>query len=206
MHFEGPTAADIRNIRALNQSFLAATGPLAADRPLSLAERGHLASAPFLLFSLREQDSDYWDAVLRAGPQVDLVDTAPGEAIRRLQTAALGFVWQLARRNAYVARLVCGASPGWCERLAEQTLMGLVDSAADRADLLIARFDAADPMMQRLLNGGIRGRRRQRRMFQHLALQTMLTGQAAAPYGRLRAAACGMRPVSRRVAEHRRKV
>ena len=206
MHFEGPTAGDIRNIQALNRSFLFATGTSTMDRPLSAREIGCLASAPFLLFSLREQEPDYWEALLRSGPQADLVDPVPAAPVHRLQTAALGFLWQLVRRNPYVARLVCGAPPGWCERIAETTLVTLLDSAADRADLLLPRFEADDPVMQRMLDAGLRSKRRLRRMFQHLALQTMLTEQSAAPYHRMRAAACGMRSLPGRVAERRRKV
>ena len=208
MRFEGPTAGDMTNIRALNRAFLVAAGPAVSDRPLSPPESGLLASAPFLLFSLREQDAAYWDSVLSGGPQFDLVEVTPTGPLRRLQAAALAYVWQLARQNPYVARLVCGAPPQWCERLGERTLMELLDVAAYRADLLVPRFDADDPVMQRLLEGGTRGQRRLRRMAQHLALQTMLTERASARYRRLPAAACSIRPVPRRVGEsaNRRKV
>ena len=84
--------------------------------------------------------------------------------------------------------------------LAQQVLVSVAGA--------IERFDADDLVMRRLLEGGTRGEGRLRRMAQHLALQTMLTEQAPASYRRLRAAACSIRPVPRRVGESgsRRKV
>lgn len=201
MSFEGPTPGDIVNINALNRAYLGAARLTIDARPLSATEVRRLASAPFLLFSLREQESDYWDVVFAADKQGDLIDERVAGPMRRLQTAALGFIWQLSRRNAYVARIVCGAPAGWCERLAEATLMGLLESAACRPDLVVPRFGDEDPVMQRLLQNGIRGERRLQRMSQHLALQVILTGSSLTPHRRLRAAACDIRPVPRRVAE-----
>ena len=201
MDYAGPTTDDMANINALNQSFLAAVADSSADafglaaiRRMSAAERARLASAPFLLFSLREQDDDYWRQLLSEDPQLDLIDSnqCPDTQIRQLQVAGLGFLWQLARRNPYTARLVCGASVAWCEQLARLTLVGLLRRVGQRGDLLQLRLADNDIVWRRLLEHAGHSSYSARRAACHSALQAMLTHRSAPPRSRLPAAACAM--------------
>jgi len=208
MDYKGPTEDDLANIRALNRYFLVAIaetdgeafGELATRR-LSDSQRARLAGAPFLLFSFREQDSDYWQHVLSDDPQIDLGEShdLPSEKLRHLQVAGLGFLWQLARRNPYVTRIVSGAPVSWCEQLARATLARLLDRAASRSDLLCARFADEDNIWRRLLDSGVHAQRSLRRMSHHCALQVLLTRGRAVQHDVVSAAACNMQnPVRRR--------
>ena len=118
MDYQGPTAEDLRNIRALNIAFLRASnggdGALQngiTSRPLTEMQIRRLGEAPFLLFSFREQDAEFWTRILADEPQQDFLQPVlhPGGQLHELQVAGLGFVWQLSRRNPYVARLACAA-------------------------------------------------------------------------------------------------
>lgn len=208
MDYKGPTEDDLANIRALNRYFLVAItetdseafGELATRR-LTDSQLVRLAGAPFLLFSLREQDSDYWQHVLSDDPQLDLSESGafPNEKVRHLQVAGLGFLWQLARRNAYVTRVVSGAPVSWCEQLAGSTLARLLDRAATRSDLLCARFADEDYIWRRLLDSGIHAQRSLRRTSHHCALQVLLTRGREPHHDVVSAAACSMQnPVKRR--------
>ena len=206
MHYQGPTASDIANIQALNQSYLQSVERTLKGDPSSGWRR--LGTLPFLLFSLREHDRDYWNRVLTVDRQADLLEVKASESRLKLQAAALGFLWQLSRQNPYAARLATGAPPGWCERLAATTLVELLLRAASRDDLIVPRFTNDDRLMQRLLRGDGSGTRQMQRMSRNLALQTLLTGQRWGRYRRLPAAACNMRSSTRRVVDRsdRRKV
>jgi len=202
MQYQGLTPDDLANINALNRCFLVAmadsgargSGVLAIGH-LSQLQFARLAIAPFLLFSFREQDSDYWQRILADDPQVDLLDSSdpPGEKIRQLQMAGLGFLWQLSRRNPYAVRIVSGAPASWCERLAGLTLVSLLDHAAMRSDLLGIRFRDDDNVWRRLLGNGLSSRRSLRLTSQHCALQALLTRGQQTQYNRLPAAACRIR-------------
>lgn len=209
MEYLGPTTDDLANIRALNRYFLgvvsesdtAVFAGIAAKR-LTEEQRLWLASAPFLLFSLREQDDDYWQCILTDDPQIDLIDSgnAPDEKIGQLQMAGLGFLWQLVRRNAYAARIISGAPVSWCEHLAGLTLLSLLQRAAWRGDLLRIRFPDEDNVWRRLLGHGVSSRRQIRLISHHAALQAMLTRGQESHYDRLSAAACSVQtPVKRDV-------
>lgn len=201
MEYQGPTAGDLANIRALNRCFLEAIiGPrpecedtLGAD-PLTETQVARLASAPFLLFSFRERDDDYWERALSDDAQLDLVDSvvSPDEQVREFQAAALAFLWQLVRRNPYAARLVCGATVSWCERLAEQTLIALLQKVATRRDLTRVRFHTRKGIWRRMLASSKSASHQARLASQHCALQAMLTRRNAERYERLPAAACNM--------------
>lgn len=202
MEYQGPTPGDLANVRALNRCFLGAasaagTGErfaaLGAER-LTETQRARLASAPFLLFSFREQDEQYWQHVLDDDAQMELVDaTHPAvEKIRQLQVAGLGFLWQLVRRNPYSARIVCGASVSWCERLAEQTLVRLLERVSMRGDLTRMRFENNTAVWRRLMGNGLGPGYQARLASQHCALQAMLTAAAESPVARLPAAACAV--------------
>ncbi len=200
MEYRGPMPGDLANIHALNRLFLAGVSTpgrserfaaLGADR-LTGTEIARLASAPFLLFSFRERDEEFWRRALGDDAQMDLVDvTAPAdEKTHQLQVAGLGFLWQLVRRNPYVARIVSGASVSWCERLAEQTLVRLLQRVAMRGDLTRIRFEDNEDVWRRLLSDGIGAGYQARLASQHLALQAMLTHVDPTPGRRLAAAAC----------------
>lgn len=210
MDYEGPTADDLANVNALNGAFLRTSNGVegAAGRGLSTlrltdTQMQRLAAAPFLLFSLREHDSEYWQRVLVDDGQPDLLDRTrpPGDAIQELQVAGLGFLWQLSRRNPFAARIICGAPVVWCERLADVTLVSLLNRVAHREDLLVPRFAGEHFVWIRLLQSGVSPKRHLQLMSQQLALQAMLTRAQSARYDRVQAAACGLRTPAQRVAE-----
>jgi len=209
MDYKGPTEDDLANIRSLNRYFLGAIaetdgeafGELATRR-LTDSQLTRLAGAPFLLFSFREQDSDYWQRVLSDDPQIELNDSRdlPSEKVRHLQVAGLGFLWQLARRNPYVTRVASGAPVSWCEQLAGCTLARLLDRAAARSDLLCARFAHEDTIWRRLLDSGVHAQRSLRRTSHHCALQVLLTRGREVHHEVVSAAACSMQDPVRRSA------
>jgi len=207
MDYKGPTHDDLVNIRALNRYFLRAISGTDIDTFGELAERrltdsqlAHLASAPFLLFSFREQDSDYWQRLLSDDPQLELIDSAalPSEKVRHLQVAGLGFLWQLSRRNPYVSRVVSGAPASWCELLTGSTLAKLFDRAATRGDLLCPRFAGEDSIWRRLLDSGVHAKRSLRRTSHHCALQALLTRGQRVHSEVISVAACGTQNPARR--------
>jgi len=202
MEYEGLTNDDLANIHALNLSFLIAVSGSAAAGFGEIARRRHtdsqltrLAGAPFLLFSFREQDDDYWRRVLEDDPQIDLIDSGNprDEKIGQLKVAGLSFLWQLVRRNPYAARIVSGAPVGWCDRLSGLTLVDLLQKAAARGDLLRLRFPDEAAIWRRLLENGSGSRRQARLASHHSALQALLTRAPESHYNRLSAAACRIR-------------
>lgn len=202
MEYQGPTQSDLANVKALNRAFLVAISGADAAVFAAFAEQrlhplrlARLASAPFLLFSFREQDNDYWMRMLEENPQIDLIDSAelPDAPIRQVQIAGLAFLWQLARRNPYAARIVTGASVNWCERLAGLTLVSVLARIAPRGDLLGARFADDDPVWRRLLGNGSSSKRHLRQSSQQSALQALLTRGEKWHYNPVQAAACTIR-------------
>lgn len=203
MEYEGLTQDDLVNVRALNRRWLRMRQDDAAcDAPLADKRLERLAAAPFLLFSFREQDADLWQALLRHDRQQDLLrrgKTASAE-LRALQAAGLAFLWELARRNPYVARVVSGAPLSWCEQIASSTLIRVLESTA-HCIVLESRFDDASSLYRRLLNHGGSARQKTRVFAQIGALQAMLTSATLVPYRRFPAAACGMPRAAERVAD-----
>ena len=178
MDYQGLTAGDLDDVRDLNRAWLRLTG-----RP----ER--LAGAPFLLFSFREHDAVLWERLLADGVQRDLFSdrwSASGE-VYDLQAAGLAFLWELSRRNPYVARIVGGAPLDWCRRIASETICQVLACARYR-DLLERRLPRGAPVYERV-------------SAQMAALQTMLTVGVDPNADRLPAAACRMRRPVRRVAD-----
>ncbi|NNC57298.1 MAG: hypothetical protein HKO12_07045 [Woeseiaceae bacterium] len=202
MEYQGPTPDDLANIKALNRLFLAAVstsasqrfGPVAASQ-LTELQQARLADVPFLLFSFREYDTEFWQRILSDESQIDLIDSGdpPGQEIRQLQAAGLAFLWQLVQRNPYAARLVSAAPVSWCERLSDLTLVGLLRRAAMRGDLLQLRFRDEEAIWRRLLGNGISPTRQARLTSHHSALQAMLTSEPELAYNRVSAAACRIR-------------
>jgi hypothetical protein len=218
MKYRGPLPADYQNVEALNAAFIRLllrpgqrSDTLLAGLPesqrsrlrgLTVLQRERLARTPFLLFSLRESDSRYWEQLFRYEPSAGLFD-APQEqpvAEAELLGAALGFLWQLARDNAYAARLVCGASLHWCEQLAEQPLLKAVRSAA-RADVMRLRRESDALWWHKLLYVGVASERPVRRAARISALQRMLTEGVELPRAPAALAASRIRRPSLKVAE-----
>lgn len=206
MDYSVPTARDLADVHSLNYALLKAMRGRDGDdlqKALPASCRGllvaltdlqveRLAAAPFLLFSLHEQDNDYWQELLDSDPHGDLfsVNDRPVADRSRIIAAAIGFAWQLARRDAYVARLVCGASLEWCQRLAARPLVEVLGRAANRADLLLPRLADDESFWRRLLGAGVSADLNVRNAVQLAALQIILTGLDLRQRRRLPSAAC----------------
>jgi hypothetical protein len=210
MEFEGPTGDDLENIRALNRVYLELlnnAGEFARydSRRLSTGQIDCLAAAPFLLCSFREHDSACWDQLLGEDPQLPLqpVPSPASAALREVQIAGLGFLWQLARRNPYAARMNSGAPLSWCERMASVTLVHLLERTAARGDLMSLRLGDRPHIWRRLLNGSNSRAHDLRAAARCSALHALLTDRRSARYAPLAAAACKMPAPAQRVAEHR---
>ena len=106
MEYPGLTPDDLANVRELNRLWLRLT-----------RRDERLAAAPFLLFSISEHDAELWERLLAGGGQHELFADrlAGGGKLYGLQATALGFLWELSRRNPYVARIIGGAplTPAW---------------------------------------------------------------------------------------------
>ena len=211
MDYEGPTADDLDNVRALNRCFLELYSGSGApgcgglgSRRLPEAELKRLSAAPFLLFSFHESDGELWGRVLGDDPQLDLCSTAgPRDMrLRELTATALSFIWQLSRRNPFAARVISGAPVTWCLQLANVTLMTLAKCVAGRADMLVPRFHDRDDVWRRLLGSGVSARRQLQLMSHQSAMQFMLTRQHKG-HERLAAAACRFGGPKHRVADTR---
>ena len=201
MEYPGPSDDDFANVRALNAAFLAGLkehrfelrdegdsllqGLVAALSPVQI-ER--LSGTPFLLFTLHENRPDYWDALFAADTAADLFAPRGSSSCHELVAGAIGFLWRLAGDNPYTARVVSGAPLGWCERLAAEPLIEVLQSATCSRDLVAPRFPADSSMWQKLLGAGVSTDEQVRRAAQLAALQSMLTGVPHAP--EVRAAAC----------------
>ncbi|MEQ8206941.1 MAG: hypothetical protein RIA65_12245 [Woeseia sp.] len=217
MDYLGPQHADYTNVRALNRAFLDLLADLLRAQGLchGLApglferlqaqrslQRERLASAPFLLFSLREADGEFWDGLFVSCRERDLFASAPSDqAVNRLVTASVAYLWQLARQNAYAARVICGASLHWCEQIAEQSLMDIVQAAAC-ADVLRLRSPADSALWHKLLDDATSGERAVRDAARITALQRVLTDGAGQRTQRPALAARSFQPQAFRVADN----
>jgi hypothetical protein len=206
MDFSGPEPADFRNVRSLNYEFLSCLRSPSAGIDLrrqmaaelgtiisSLTDRHveRLSATPFLLFSLRERDPDYWSFLSTDEPNRDLLSTVRStDELGQLAAAGLGFLWQLAQRNPYAARLVSGATLSWCEQLADRTLFRVMQRMAGRPDLLRPRRVADAGFWLKLLGPGLSSDQDVRTAAQLSALQSILTEDSATRYRALPAAAC----------------
>jgi len=223
MDFPGPEVADLANVYTLNLGFLellrthdgslagantAAEGVLANLTALSIARADRVAQSPFLLFALAEAEDRRWAILFDGNEQHDLIDEMhrPADAAALLAAATLGFLWELARRNPYAARLVSGASLGWCEQLADSAPLRLFQFAARESNLLAPRLATHALFWEKLLGAGTSNESEVRRSAQLCALQTVLTRNSGERYRPLRAAACRMPAPSLRVADQGRKL
>lgn len=186
--YPGPNPDDYANVLALNTAFIKAAFEMKGP------QRGRLAAAPFLLFSFRERDMDWWDEALVENLQEDLM-AAPeldNPQLQRIQIAALSFLWHLARRNPYATRIITGANVSWCEKITDLPLVTLLDRIGARGDVMQSRLDNSNRFGGRLLGDGTSSRRTVRRSSQLVALQSLLTQATFDNYTRLPAAACAM--------------
>lgn len=209
MEFEPPDPADLANVYSLNRAFLElviggaaarrllrALPPEASERLplLGPLARERLAGAPFLLFSLGDDEHERWQAVFDGNRCDDLfsdLERAP-DAEAGLVSAALGFLWQLAKRRPYVTRVISGADAEWCQRLAECTLLDLMRHAAASRGLLRFQLAGDRSFWRRLMAAGTSDDRATRDTARLSALQTLLTRRAQPVRQRLAAAACAM--------------
>ena len=206
MDFTGPEAADLINVRCLNMAFLEYLGGPQGEQlrqalPASLrpavaamTERHikRLAAVPFLLLSLSESEDAYWDRLLVDRPVRDLFAATHKhiDPLGQISSAALGFLWQLARKNAYATRLVSGGSLHWCEQLASCTLLSVLQCGVENQELIGPRLSNNTVFWHRLLGAGLSSEAEVRRAAHLCALQTMLTPADAAGRQRFRTAAC----------------
>lgn len=206
MDYPAPDPADLSEVHALNRAFLdyatAGAAPLMTELPPTARERlaacdprgrERVSRCPFLLFSISEDDEQLWERCFAGERQHDLLASParPGEAEVQVACAALGLVWQLARRDPYAARVLCGASLEWCERIADAALMDLVRFAATRRELLHFR-QAGDAAFWSQLAKAASDVRQVRRTARIACLQRLLTGIDVRRFERLRTAACAM--------------
>ena len=200
MEYSGLTPDDLDNVRALNAAWLR-SGHGGAPR---LSARGieRLASTPFLLFTLHEHEQERWVQLLAVPRQRDLLHDrdVPADEKRSLQAAGLAFLWELSRRNPYAARVVSGASHGWCRLITSVTLVQLLQYTADH-DLIAPRADPESAVERRLLQSGGSQPRAVREAAQLSAMQAMLTGCRSAHHDNLRAAACRTLAPMREIAD-----
>ena len=191
--YPGPRQDDYANVLALNTAFIKATSDLKGP------QRGRLAATPFLVFSLREDDIDWWRLALADVRQRDMIDTAEQQNsdLRCVQTATLSFLWQLAQRNAYAVRVISGASIAWCEMISELALLTLLDRMGARGDLIQSRLQVPGEIGERLMGCGASSSAILRRSSQVCALQTLLTRASSDPVARMPSAACNLSGTAR---------
>lgn len=190
MAFSGPEMSDYDNVVSLNMAWLNLLQRESRLRgglvglPESLRGRitnlsrqqiDRLAATPWLLFSFREGDDRYWTRVLAGSPERDLFAAGSADDVDILISAGLGFIWQLARRNPYALRLICGASVYWTERIAEQTFYGLLEAVRASGDTPSARKGSQRDLWRKLLSSGVSREGVSRHAAQVSALQAILT-------------------------------
>jgi len=190
MGFSGPDTTDYENVLALNHAWLElaqrdsglrrgldAMPDKLRERMTSLtnSQTARLARTPFLLFSFRETDEAYWTNTLVDRPGADLFDIRPTDDADTLISAALGFIWQLARRNPYALRVICGATLYWSERIAELTFFELLDAVRATGDPPVARFGMHADLWRKLLGSGVSRQMLSCHAAQMTALQSILT-------------------------------
>lgn len=169
--YRAPDANDYKNVLALNAAFLEASSTLKGP------QRGRLARAPFLLFSLRESEVMWWERALADQVQEDFLSATQTQnlELRQIQNSAVSFLSGVARRSPYVARVVSGATIEWCEKIRDIPLLTLMDRVATRDDLFVTRIDPSTASGLRLLTNGTSSNRALRRYSHLCVLQSLLT-------------------------------
>ncbi len=134
MQYPCPERAYLDEIRALNSVFLdvcahapAPDGVPARIASLTVTQRELLSDAPFLLFSLQEDQASLWDRLFVAEP--DILDEPTPSKWVPITTAAIAFLWHLAKRAPHDARLFAALSSSMSYRLAEHALISVTHRA-----------------------------------------------------------------------------
>lgn len=222
MQYQCPGPAELANVFVLNSAFIAwqrsmspgraqaaGTGPGIPARLAALdgAQRERLARTPFLLMSLGEDDELRWQSLFSEQKTRDLLQCIQlhDETASRIIAAGLGFLWQLAQRNPYAARLVSGASLDWCEKLSGCTLMDLIARGLEDHTLLAPRMADQSDLWDRLLTAGVSDRRQVRLAARVATLQTVLIQRPLQPYRPVAAAARRISPARTRGSQTRMK-
>ena len=220
MDYEGLEPADLANVEALNRAFLlwlrdpskrtirdAEVASLARRlSTLNECEIARLSRTPFLLMSIQDRDERRWRAVFENRCSADLFDGScrPGRQESSILMATLGFLWSMARRNPYAARLVSGTSLEWCDQLAGRPVMEVFEHAAQFSPPVPRRADDSD-FWRKLIDAGTSIRKDVRLAARISALHTTITRSAAkTTTGPVAVAACDMPPVSMQVTDRRR--
>ena len=218
MSFDGPVGSDYDNVASLNSAWLTmlrtersllrgldkCPGPVQKRLiDLTRPEVRRLAETPFLLFSFRERDVHYWDEILERKAEPGLFRSNVSEPVDTLISAALGFIWQLANRNPYALRLICGASLYWCERIGELTFFDLLDAVRNAGDVPLLRHARQELLWKKLLHQGASADSHIRRAAQFAALQSVLTDPQPGPAMTWRTAARKIGSSEIRIAEVR---
>ena len=206
MDFLGPDASDLADVKRLNITFLEylasargarlrSTLPLRLRPAVKAMTHRHiqrLATAPFLLASCRELDTNLWQLDTDSPQTQDLFLQFNGTTrlASQIAGATLAFLWQLSRRNSYAARMVSGAAPGWCEQLADTSLFVVLQRANSEPDLMAPRRADDEAFWYRLLGAGLSSNVDICRAAHLSALQTVLTSVSAGGVRRFRSAAC----------------
>ena len=216
MDYKPPEPADLANVRALNATFLDACRHPEHGRAVGVPPPGlqaawgdpraldRLHRCPFMLLSIAENDAGRWARLFdrAGGSKPDLVDAmGPTLGAPPVLLAAAGFLWQLAHRRPYAARVISGASLAWCERLSGCTLVDVFRFVTAEPDLLGYRNADNAAFWQRLLLSATCSEISVRRAARTAALQMLLTGIPAGAYRPMAAAACSMPAPASRVAE-----
>ena len=191
MQFSGPDKADLADLHEINRGFLELLqaengGRSILDdvpamiatrlRSLSAKERRRLARSPFLLCSCREDDIEHWQRLLQPDTSGDFFAAGAEQAadLLRLTSAVIGFTWQLARKNVFVARLLTGASSAWCEEIATHPLWRLIENGSQREDGIRLRLAHDDHFWERQLLHAVSDDPLIRRAARAAGLQRML--------------------------------
>ena len=194
MGFRGPEEANFENVAALNRSWLTLLQRQTELRrglealPAELIERitnltateiKRLAKTPFLLFSFREDEDAYWTRMLAYERARDLFGVQQSADVETLVSAGLSFAWQLAQRNPYALRLTFGATVYWSERIAEQTVIELLEGFRATGDSPVIRLSHRPDLWRKLLGSGLSRQALASFTAQITALQTFLTDASA---------------------------
>jgi hypothetical protein len=188
MTYDGPTQSDYANVSALNREFLRLVRSqpelfrLSKEQQVRLpllgrAQAERLATTPFLLFTISEDDEMAWTELCRGDPNTDLFrnGAAHNAGVRNLLGTTISFLWQLAQQNPYAIRLISGAGTAWCELVTGMTCFELVTLARQRGDLLALRQAGSADIWGKLLHDGVRAEREVRKSAHIAVLQTLLT-------------------------------
>jgi hypothetical protein len=221
MVFDGPDADDFGNVVSLNRAWLnllrqdpaarrtsgrEAESRIADIAKLSHRESGRLAEAPFLLFSFRERDETLWSEIIEGACHRRLFRDRRTREAETVLAAALGFVWQLSRRNPYALRLICGATLYWCERIGELTLYRLLSAVRQTDEIPVLRSAAHPTLWRKLLTAGVSPSADISSAAHLCALQTVLTEPVeSARSERLAVAASRSRAPGLQVAEQKER-